>query len=55
MTALTLTRKLGASIIIDENVKITFIKLKGRSQVVLRIEAPESVKIDREEKINKED
>ncbi len=45
---LVLTRKLGESIAIDDNIKITVVQIKGK-QVRLGIEAPKDTKIHREE------
>ncbi len=45
---LVLTRKVGESITIDDNIKITVVQLKGK-QVRLGIEAPKETKIHREE------
>ena len=45
---LVLTRKLGESITIDDDIKIVVIQIKGR-QVRLGIEAPRNAKIHREE------
>ncbi len=45
---LVLTRKLGESIAIDDDVKIVVLQIKGR-QVRLGIEAPRNTKIHREE------
>lgn len=45
---LVLTRKLGESIAIDDNIKIVVVQIKGR-QVRLGIEAPKETKIHREE------
>ncbi len=45
---LVLTRKVGESITIDDNIKITVVQLKGK-QVRLGIEAPRETKIHREE------
>jgi carbon storage regulator len=45
---LVLTRKLGESIAIDDNIKITVVQIKGK-QVRLGIQAPQSTKIHREE------
>lgn len=45
---LVLTRKLGESISIDDDVKIVVLQIKGR-QVRLGIEAPRDTKIHREE------
>ena len=45
---LVLTRKLGESIAIDDDIKITVVAVKGK-QVRLGIEAPKSTKIHREE------
>ena len=45
---LVLTRKLGESIAIDDDIKIVVVQIKGR-QVRLGIEAPRETKIHREE------
>ncbi len=45
---LVLTRKLGESIAIDDNIKIRVVQIKGK-QVRLGIEAPRETKIHREE------
>ncbi len=45
---LVLTRKLGESIAIDDDIKIVVLQIKGR-QVRLGIEAPRDTKIHREE------
>lgn len=45
---LVLTRKLGESIAIDDDIKIVVVQIKGR-QVRLGIEAPRHTKIHREE------
>ena len=45
---LVLTRKLGESIAIDDDIKIVVVQIKGR-QVRLGIEAPHDTKIHREE------
>lgn len=45
---LVLTRKVGESITIDDNIKITVVQLKGK-QVRIGIEAPKETKIHREE------
>ncbi|PIT99365.1 MAG: carbon storage regulator [Bdellovibrionales bacterium CG10_big_fil_rev_8_21_14_0_10_45_34] len=45
---LVLTRKLGESITIDDNIKITVVSIKGK-QVRLGIQAPSETKIHREE------
>ena len=47
-TLLVLTRKLGESIAIDDNIKITVVQIKGK-QVRLGIQAPQDTKIHREE------
>ncbi|MCA9484237.1 MAG: carbon storage regulator CsrA [Nitrospina sp.] len=49
---LVLTRKIGESIKINEDVKITVIDIKGRN-IRLGIEAPRETKIYREEVFNK--
>jgi carbon storage regulator len=45
---LVLTRKLGESIAIDDNIKIVVVQIKGK-QVRLGIKAPSDTKIHREE------
>lgn len=45
---LVLTRKLGESIAIDDNIRIRVVQIKGK-QVRLGIEAPKETKIHREE------
>jgi carbon storage regulator len=45
---LVLTRKMGESIAIDDDVKIVVLQIKGR-QVRLGIEAPSHTKVHREE------
>lgn len=45
---LVLTRKLGESIAIDDNIKIIVVQIKGK-QVRLGIKAPKETKIHREE------
>ena len=45
---LVLTRKVGSSIIIDGQVKIKVVQVKGR-QVRLGIDAPKTTKVHREE------
>lgn len=45
---LVLTRKLGESIAIDDNIKIVVVQIKGK-QVRLGIKAPQETKIHREE------
>ena len=45
---LVLTRKLGESIAIDDNIKIVVVQIKGK-QVRLGIKAPHETKIHREE------
>ena len=49
---LVLTRKIGESIKINEDVKITVIDIKGKN-IRLGIEAPRETKIYREEVFNK--
>jgi carbon storage regulator len=48
LSMLVLTRKLGESIAIDDNIKITVVQIKGK-QVRLGIQAPKDTKIHREE------
>jgi carbon storage regulator len=48
---LVLTRKLGESIAIDDNIKIVVVAIKGK-QVRLGIQAPKETKIHREEVYN---
>ncbi len=45
---LVLTRKIGESLAINENVRITVLEVKGKT-VRLGIEAPDDVKIHRQE------
>ena len=45
---LVLTRKLGESIAIDDNIKITVVQIKGK-KVRLGIQDPKDTKIHREE------
>ena len=45
---LVLSRKLDESVIIDGNIKITVVKIQG-DKVRLGFEAPEAIRIDREE------
>ena len=45
---LVLTRKIGETIAIDDDIKIVVVQIKGR-QVRLGIEAPKETKIHREE------
>lgn len=45
---LVLTRKLGESIAIDDDIKIVIVQVKGK-QVRIGIEAPRDTKIHREE------
>lgn len=45
---LVLTRKIGESIAIDDDIKIVVVQVKGR-QVRLGIEAPRNTRIHREE------
>ena len=49
---LVLTRKLGESIIINDNIKVTILGVNGK-QIKLGIEAPKGVPILREEIFNK--
>jgi len=45
---LVLTRKIGETIAIDDNIKITVVQIKGK-QVRIGIDAPKETKIHREE------
>ena len=45
---LVLTRKTGEAIVIDDNIKITIVQIKGK-QVRIGVEAPRETKIHREE------
>jgi carbon storage regulator len=45
---LILTRKLGETIAIDDNIKITFLEIKGK-QIKIGINAPANVRVHREE------
>lgn len=51
---LVLNRKEGESLIIDDNIKVVVLKVKGR-QVKIGIQAPRDTKIAREEIANKDD
>ena len=51
---LVLNRKEGEGVIIDDNIKVVVLKVKGR-QVKIGIEAPKDTKIAREEIINNKD
>jgi len=48
---LILTRKLGESVTIGDNIKITFLEVKGK-QIKLGIEAPADIEVHREEIYN---
>lgn len=45
---LILTRKLGESILIGDEIKVTFLEIRGK-QIRVGIEAPKSVTVHREE------
>ncbi|MBP7844922.1 MAG: carbon storage regulator CsrA [Proteobacteria bacterium] len=45
---LVLTRKIGEAIVIDDDIKITVVQVKGK-QVRIGVEAPRETKIHREE------
>lgn len=45
---LVLTRKIGEAIVIDDNIKITVVQVKGK-QVRIGVDAPKETKIHREE------
>jgi carbon storage regulator len=45
---LILTRKLGESILIGDDIKVTFLEIRGK-QIRVGIEAPKSVTVHREE------
>ncbi|MDR4505554.1 MAG: carbon storage regulator CsrA [Candidatus Scalindua sp.] len=49
---LILTRKLGESVIIGDNIKLTVVEI-GTNQIKFGIEAPKSVTIHREEVFKK--
>jgi len=49
---LVLSRRVGESLLIDKDIKITVLDIKG-GQVRLGITAPESIKIHREEVFNR--
>ena len=51
---LVLNRKEGESVVIDDNIKVVVLKVKGR-QVKIGIEAPRDTKIAREELANNDD
>ncbi len=48
---LVLTRKIGETIVIDDNIKITVVQIKGK-QVRIGVDAPKETKIHREEIYN---
>jgi carbon storage regulator len=48
MTMLVLTRNVGEKIIIDGNIQVTVVAIKG-NKVRLGIEAPDHVRVDRQE------
>jgi carbon storage regulator len=48
MTMLVLTRNVGEKIIIDGNIQVTVVAIKG-NKVRLGVEAPEHVRVDRQE------
>lgn len=45
---LKLTRRVGESIVIDDNIRVVVLEVRGR-QVFLGVEAPREVPVDREE------
>ena len=45
---LVLTRKIGETLIIDENIKVTIVDVRGK-QVRIGIEAPSHIPVNREE------
>ena len=45
---LVLSRRIGEQIVIDGNISVTVVEIKG-SQVRLGVTAPKSVRVDREE------
>ena len=45
---LVLTRKIGESIFIDQNVKVTILEVKG-DKIRVGVDAPREVRVDREE------
>jgi carbon storage regulator len=45
---LVLTRNVGEKIVIDGNIQVTVVAIKG-NKVRIGIEAPENVRVDREE------
>ncbi len=49
---LILTRKLGESVIIGNNIKLTVVEI-GKNQIKFGIEAPKSVTVHREEVFKK--
>jgi carbon storage regulator len=51
---LVLNRKEGESVVIDDDIKVVVLKVKGR-QVKIGIEAPRDTKIAREEISHKKD
>ncbi len=49
---LILTRKLGETVIVGDNIKITIVKI-NKQQVKLGVDAPKNVIVDREETYKK--
>lgn len=55
MAGLTLKRKVGESVVIGENIRVTVVEMSGKSgELRLKIEAPRDVNIVREELRNPE-
>ena len=52
---LVLTRNEGESIMIGDDIRVTFIRSKGSRSIHIGIEAPKEVKIVREELLGRED
>jgi carbon storage regulator len=48
MIMLVLSRRIGEQIVIDGNISVTVVEIKG-SQVRLGVTAPKSVRVDRQE------
>lgn len=46
---LVLTRKIGESIIIDGDIKITLVEIRSKKSIFIRVDAPDDITINRSE------